>query len=77
MLFYIFGLLIIDIVLGYDYIMSGIGVVMIGWYGMVMFCYVMFKEYFGLFDWDDVKVGVVIYKIVVYVVDLVKGYLVV
>lgn len=76
-LFYMLGLLIIDIVLGYDYIISGIGVVMIGWFGMVMLCYVMFKEYLGLFDWDDVKIGVIIYKIVVYVVDLVKGYLVV
>lgn len=74
-LFYILGLLIIDIVLGYDYFMLGIGVVMIGWFGCVMFCYVMLKEYLGLFNKEDVKQGFIIYKIVVYVVDLVKGYL--
>lgn len=75
MLFYIFGLLIIDIVLGYDYIIFGIGVVMIGWFGCVMFCYVIFKEYLGLLNKEDVKIGLIIYKLVVYVVDLVKGYL--
>lgn len=73
--FYILGLLIIDIVLGYDYFIFGIGVVMIGWYGCVMLCYVMLKEYLGFFNKEDVKQGLIIYKIVVYVVDLVKGYL--
>lgn len=70
-----FGLFIIDIVLGYDYIMFGIGVVMIGWFGIVMLCYVMLKEYFGLLNKDDVKEGIIMYKFVVYVVDFVKGYL--
>lgn len=74
-LFYILGLLIIDIALGYDYFMLGIGAVMIGWFGCVMFCYVMLKEYLGLFNKEDVKQGFIIYKIAVYVVDLVKGYL--
>lgn len=74
-LFYMFGLFIIDIVLGYDYIMFGIGVVMIGWFGIVMLCYVMLKEYFGLLNKDDVKEGIIMYKFVVYVVDFVKGYL--
>lgn len=72
--FYILGLLMMDIVLGYDYIILVIGVVMIGWYGIVMFCYVMLKEYLGLLNCDDVCEGVIIYKIVVYVVDFVKGY---
>lgn len=69
--FYVFGLLVIDIVFGYDYIIFVIGVVMVGWYGMVMFCYVMLKEYFGLFNVEDVCEGLIVYKIVVYVVDIV------
>lgn len=72
--FYMLGLLIMDIVLGYDYIILGIGVVMIGWYGIVMLCYVILKEYLGLLNKVDVKEGLIIYKIVVYVADLVKGY---
>lgn len=44
------GLLVIDIVFGYDYIISVIGVVMVGWSGVVMLCYVIFKEYFGFFN---------------------------
>lgn len=68
--FYVLGLLVIDIVFGYDYIIFVIGVVMVGWYGIVMLCYVILKEYLGLFNVEDVRNGFIVYKIVVYVVDI-------
>lgn len=68
--FYVLGLLVIDIVFGYDYIIFVIGAVMVGWYGMVMLCYVILKEYLGLFDVEDVRNGLIVYKIAVYAVDI-------
>ncbi|MGQ7331802.1 phosphomethylpyrimidine synthase ThiC, partial [Streptococcus suis] len=61
--FYTLGPLTTDIAPGYDHITSGIGAAMIGWYGTAMLCYVTPKEHLGLPDRDDVKVGVVTYKL--------------
>ncbi len=58
---------------GYDHITSGIGAAMIGWYGTAMLCYVTPKEHLGLPDRDDVKVGVVTYKLAAHAADLAKG----
>lgn len=69
--FYVLGFLVMDIVFGYDYIIFVIGVAIVGWYGIVMLCYVIFKEYLGLFNVEDVCNGLIVYKIVVYVVDIV------
>jgi phosphomethylpyrimidine synthase len=59
---------------GYDHITSGIGAAMIGWYGTAMLCYVTPKEHLGLPDRDDVKVGVVTYKLAAHAADLAKGH---
>ena len=71
--FYTLGPLTTDIAPGYDHITSGIGAAMIGWYGTAMLCYVTPKEHLGLPDRDDVKVGVVTYKIAAHAADLAKG----
>lgn len=72
--FYTLGPLITDIAPGYDHITSGIGAAMIGWYGCAMLCYVTPKEHLGLPDRDDVKVGVITYKIAAHAADLAKGH---
>jgi phosphomethylpyrimidine synthase len=72
--FYTLGPLTNDIAPGYDHITSGIGAAMIGWYGCAMLCYVTPKEHLGLPDRDDVKVGVVTYKIAAHAADLAKGH---
>ncbi|RJG52812.1 phosphomethylpyrimidine synthase ThiC [Sphingobium terrigena] len=72
--FYTLGPLTTDIAPGYDHITSGIGAAMIGWYGTAMLCYVTPKEHLGLPDRDDVKVGVVTYKLAAHAADLAKGY---
>ncbi len=72
--FYTLGPLTTDIAPGYDHITSGIGAAMIGWYGCAMLCYVTPKEHLGLPDRDDVKVGVVTYKIAAHAADLAKGF---
>lgn len=72
--FYTLGPLVTDIAPGYDHITSGIGATMIGWYGTAMLCYVTPKEHLGLPDRDDVKVGVVTYKIAAHAADLAKGH---
>ncbi|HET6535649.1 MAG TPA: phosphomethylpyrimidine synthase ThiC, partial [Sphingomicrobium sp.] len=59
---------------GYDHITSGIGAAMIGWFGTAMLCYVTPKEHLGLPDRDDVKVGVVTYKLAAHAADLAKGH---
>ncbi|MEE4290056.1 MAG: phosphomethylpyrimidine synthase ThiC, partial [Erythrobacter sp.] len=59
---------------GYDHITSGIGAAQIGWYGTAMLCYVTPKEHLGLPDRDDVKVGVVTYKLAAHAADLAKGH---
>ncbi|WP_323009637.1 phosphomethylpyrimidine synthase ThiC [Paracoccus sp. (in: a-proteobacteria)] len=61
-------------VLGYDHITSGIGAAMIGWFGTAMLCYVTPKEHLGLPDRDDVKTGVITYKIAAHAADLAKGH---
>ncbi len=71
--FYTLGPLTTDIAPGYDHITSAIGAAMIGWYGTAMLCYVTPKEHLGLPDRDDVKVGVVSYKIAAHAADLAKG----
>ncbi|MCZ6743041.1 MAG: phosphomethylpyrimidine synthase ThiC [Alphaproteobacteria bacterium] len=71
--FYTLGPLTTDIAPGYDHITSAIGAAMIGWYGTAMLCYVTPKEHLGLPDRDDVKVGVVTYKIAAHAADLAKG----
>ena len=71
--FYTLGPLTTDIAPGYDHITSGIGAAMIGWYGCAMLCYVTPKEHLGLPDRDDVKVGVITYKIAAHAADLAKG----
>jgi len=63
-----------DIAPGYDHITSGIGAAMIGWFGTAMLCYVTPKEHLGLPDRDDVKVGVVTYKLAAHAADLAKGH---
>ncbi len=73
-LFYTLGPLVTDIAPGYDHITSGIGAAMIGWFGTAMLCYVTPKEHLGLPDRDDVKVGVVTYKLAAHAADLAKGH---
>jgi phosphomethylpyrimidine synthase len=63
-----------DVAPGYDHITSGIGAAMIGWFGTAMLCYVTPKEHLGLPDRDDVKVGVVTYKLAAHAADLAKGH---
>ena len=72
--FYTLGPLTTDIAPGYDHITSGIGAAMIGWYGCAMLCYVTPKEHLGLPDRDDVKQGVITYKISAHAADLAKGH---
>ena len=72
--FYTLGPLVTDIAPGYDHITSGIGAAMIGWFGTAMLCYVTPKEHLGLPDRDDVKTGVVTYKIAAHAADLAKGH---
>ena len=71
--FYTLGPLTTDIAPGYDHITSGIGAAMIGWFGTAMLCYVTPKEHLGLPDRDDVKEGVITYKIAAHAADLAKG----
>lgn len=72
--FYTLGPLTTDIAPGYDHITSGIGAAIIGWYGCAMLCYVTPKEHLGLPDRNDVKVGVITYKIAAHAADLAKGH---
>jgi len=72
--FYTLGPLTTDIAPGYDHITSGIGAAMIGWFGCAMLCYVTPKEHLGLPDKDDVKAGVIAYKIAAHAADLAKGH---
>ncbi len=72
--FYTLGPLVTDIAPGYDHITSAIGAAMIGWYGTAMLCYVTPKEHLGLPDRDDVKAGVIAYKIAAHAADLAKGH---
>jgi phosphomethylpyrimidine synthase len=72
--FYTLGPLVTDIAPGYDHITSAIGAAMIGWFGTAMLCYVTPKEHLGLPDRDDVKVGVISYKIAAHAADLAKGH---
>ncbi|MEK1887606.1 MAG: phosphomethylpyrimidine synthase ThiC [Phyllobacterium sp.] len=72
--FYTLGPLTTDIAPGYDHITSGIGAAMIGWFGTAMLCYVTPKEHLGLPNRDDVKVGVITYKIAAHAADLAKGH---
>ena len=72
--FYTLGPLTTDIAPGYDHITSGIGAAMIGWFGTAMLCYVTPKEHLGLPDRNDVKVGVVTYKLAAHAADLAKGH---
>ncbi|MDZ4310495.1 MAG: phosphomethylpyrimidine synthase ThiC [Cypionkella sp.] len=71
--FYTLGPLTTDIAPGYDHITSAIGAAMIGWFGTAMLCYVTPKEHLGLPDRNDVKVGVITYKIAAHAADLAKG----
>ena len=72
--FYTLGPLTTDIAPGYDHLTSGIGAAMIGWYGTAMLCYVTPKEHLGLPDREDVKQGVIAYKIAAHAADLAKGH---
>ncbi|MCC5808309.1 MAG: phosphomethylpyrimidine synthase ThiC [Opitutales bacterium] len=72
--FYTLGPLTTDIAPGYDHITSGIGAAMIGWYGTAMLCYVTPKEHLGLPNRDDVREGVITYKIAAHAADLAKGH---
>ena len=72
--FYTLGPLTTDIAPGYDHITSGIGAAMIGWFGCAMLCYVTPKEHLGLPDRNDVKTGVITYKIASHAADLAKGH---
>lgn len=72
--FYTLGPLTTDIAPGYDHITSGIGAAMIGWFGCAMLCYVTPKEHLGLPDKDDVKEGIITYKIAAHAADLAKGH---
>ena len=72
--FYTLGPLTTDIAPGYDHITSAIGAAMIGWYGTALLCYVTPKEHLGLPDKDDVKQGVIAYKIAAHAADLAKGH---
>ena len=71
--FYTLGPLVTDIAPGYDHITSGIGAAQIGWYGTAMLCYVTPKEHLGLPDKEDVRVGIITYKIAAHAADLAKG----
>ena len=71
--FYTLGPLTTDIAPGYDHITSGIGAANIGWYGTAMLCYVTPKEHLGLPNRDDVKEGIITYKIAAHAADLGKG----
>ncbi|MCJ8330962.1 MAG: phosphomethylpyrimidine synthase ThiC [Lentisphaeria bacterium] len=72
--FYTLGPLTTDIAPGYDHITSGIGAAMIGWFGCAMLCYVTPKEHLGLPNKDDVKEGIITYKIAAHAADLAKGH---
>ena len=72
--FYTLGPLTTDIAPGYDHITSAIGAAQIGWYGTAMLCYVTPKEHLGLPDRDDVREGIVTYKIAAHAADLAKGH---
>ena len=72
--FYTLGPLTTDIAPGYDHLTSGIGAAMIGWYGCAMLCYVTPKEHLGLPDREDVREGVITYKIAAHAADLAKGH---
>jgi phosphomethylpyrimidine synthase len=72
--FYTLGPLTTDVAPGYDHITSAIGAAMIGWFGTAMLCYVTPKEHLGLPDKDDVKDGVIAYKIAAHAADLAKGH---
>ena len=72
--FYTLGPLTTDIAPGYDHFTSGIGAAMIGWYGCAMLCYVTPKEHLGLPNRDDVKEGIITYKIAAHAADLAKGH---
>jgi phosphomethylpyrimidine synthase len=72
--FYTLGPLTIDIAPGYDHIASAIGAAMIGWMGTAMLCYVTPKEHLGLPDRDDVKQGIIAYKIAAHAADVAKGH---
>jgi len=72
--FYTLGPLTTDIAPGYDHVTSAIGAAQIGWYGTAMLCYVTPKEHLGLPNRDDVKQGVIVYKIAAHAADLAKGH---
>ncbi len=72
--FYTLGPLTTDIAPGYDHITSGIGAAMIGWYGTAMLCYVTPKEHLGLPDKNDVREGIITYKLAAHAADLAKGH---
>jgi phosphomethylpyrimidine synthase len=72
--FYTLGPLVTDIAPGYDHITSAVGAAMIGWFGTAMLCYVTPKEHLGLPNRDDVKAGVIAYKIAAHAADLAKGH---
>lgn len=72
--FYTLGPLTTDIAPGYDHITSGIGAAMIGWFGTAMLCYVTPKEHLGLPDREDVKTGIITYKIAAHAADVAKGH---
>jgi phosphomethylpyrimidine synthase len=72
--FYTLGPLVTDVAPGYDHITSAIGAAQIGWYGTSMLCYVTPKEHLGLPDKDDVRTGIVTYKIAAHAADLAKGW---
>ncbi len=72
--FYTLGPLVTDIAPGYDHITSGIGAAMIGWFGCAMLCYVTPKEHLGLPNKEDVKTGIITYKIAAHAADLAKGH---
>ncbi|MEZ8143590.1 phosphomethylpyrimidine synthase ThiC [Enterovibrio norvegicus FF-33] len=72
--FYTLGPLTTDIAPGYDHITSGIGAAMIGWFGCAMLCYVTPKEHLGLPNKDDVKIGLITYKLCAHAADLAKGH---
>ncbi|WP_223669891.1 phosphomethylpyrimidine synthase ThiC [Kangiella shandongensis] len=72
--FYTLGPLTTDIAPGYDHITSGIGAAMIGWYGCAMLCYVTPKEHLGLPNRDDVKEGIITYKLAAHAADVAKGH---
>ena len=72
--FYTLGPLTTDVAPGYDHFTSGIGAAMIGWYGCAMLCYVTPKEHLGLPDRDDVKQGIITYKIASHAADVAKGH---